>query len=218
MAVSGGCLVSAAPDPASENYDPGGDRYFSERRLSARSDARPRRLGEAHGMTPSTMKVLVAAASRHGATAEIADAIGDVLRERGLDADVKRAEEVHDLTGYDAVVLGSAVYIGKWLGPARDLVERRADELVTLPVWLFSSGPIGDPLRPEPDEAVAVDELVATTRARGHRLFGGKLDKKKLGFGEKAVVVAFRAPDGDFRDWDEIRAWASEIAADLGDR
>src|SRR5262245_43371116 len=161
------------------------------------------------------MRVLVAAASRHGATAEIAEAIGDVLRVHGVDVDVKPAEEVHGLTGYGAVVLGSAVYIGKWLSSARDMVHRHADELATLPVWLFSSGPIGDPLRPEPEEAVAVDELVATTRARGHRLFGGKLDRRKLGFGEKAVVVAFRAPEGDFRDWAEIGAWAREFASQL---
>jgi menaquinone-dependent protoporphyrinogen oxidase len=162
------------------------------------------------------MKVLVAAASRHGATAEIGETIGEVLRQRGLEVQVMQAEDVHDLVGYDAAVLGSAVYVGKWLGPARDLVERRADELATMPVWLFSSGPIGDPLRPEPDEAVAVDGFVSAVRARAHRLFGGKLDKRKLGFGEKAVVVAFRAPEGDFRDWDEIRAWAEEIATDLG--
>jgi menaquinone-dependent protoporphyrinogen oxidase len=162
------------------------------------------------------MKVLVAAASRHGATAEIGETIGGVLRQRGLEVHVMRAEDVHDLVGYDAAVLGSAVYVGKWLAPARDLVERRADELSTMPVWLFSSGPIGDPLRPEPEEAVAVDGFVSAVRARAHRLFGGKLDKRKLGFGEKAVVVAFRAPEGDFRDWDEIRAWAEEIATDLG--
>jgi menaquinone-dependent protoporphyrinogen oxidase len=161
------------------------------------------------------MKALVVAASRHGATSEIGEAIGGALREHGLEADVKPPEEVHDLGGYDAVVIGSAVYVGKWLDPARDLVEMRADELCTLPVWLFSSGPVGDPLRPAPEDAVDVEQLVASTRARGHRLFGGKLDKGKLGFGEKAVVLAFRAPEGDFRDWDEIRAWAAEIAGEL---
>jgi menaquinone-dependent protoporphyrinogen oxidase len=161
------------------------------------------------------VKVLVATASRHGATSEIGEAIGRVFRERGLEADVKPPEEVHDLAGYDAVVLGSAVYVGKWLEPARDLVEKHADELCTKPVWLFSSGPIGEPLRPEPDDAVDVDALVSATRARGHRLFGGKLDKGRLGFGEKAVVLAFRAPEGDFRDWDEISSWAAEIAAEL---
>jgi menaquinone-dependent protoporphyrinogen oxidase len=162
------------------------------------------------------MKVLVAAASRHGSTSEIAEAIGDELRGHGLDADVKRADEVHDLAGYDAVVLGSAVYVGKWLDPARDLVEKRADELCTLPVWLYSSGPVGEPLRPAPEDAVDVAPLVSATRAREHRLFGGKLDKGRLGFGEKAVVLAFRAPEGDFRDWDEIRAWAGDIAGELG--
>jgi menaquinone-dependent protoporphyrinogen oxidase len=161
------------------------------------------------------VKVLVAGASRHGATSEIAEAIGAELRSRGLDADVKRVEDVHDLAGYDAVVLGSAVYVGKWLEPARDLVEHRADELATLQVWLFSSGPIGDPPRPAPDDSVDVESIVTATRARGHRVFGGKLEKSALGFAEKAVVLAFRAPEGDFRDWDEIRSWAAEIAADL---
>ncbi len=161
------------------------------------------------------MRVLVAAASRHGATSEIGETIAEALREHGLEADAKPPEEVHDLAGYDAVVLGSAVYVGKWLDPARDLVERRADELCTKPVWLFSSGPIGEPLRPSPEDAVDVESLVSATRARGHRLFGGKLDKGRLGFGEKAVVLAFRAPEGDFRDWDEIRSWAAEIAAAL---
>lgn len=161
------------------------------------------------------MKVLVTAASKHGATLEIAEAIGAGLVERGVDTDVKRVEEIHDLRRYDAIVLGSAVYVGKWLDPARDFVERRADELATKRVWLFSSGPIGDPPRPTPEDAVDTESIEAATRAREHRLFAGKLDKGKLGFAEKAMVAAFRAPEGDFRDWDAIRAWASEIAAEL---
>jgi menaquinone-dependent protoporphyrinogen oxidase len=161
------------------------------------------------------VKVLVASASRHGATSEIAEAIGAELRERGLEVDVKRVEEVHDLAGYGAVVLGSAVYIGKWLEPARDFVERRADELSAISTWLFSSGPIGDPPRPTPEDAVDVEPHVLATRARGHRVFAGRLDRGALSFGEKAVALAFRAPEGDFRDWDEIRRWAVGIADEL---
>ena len=75
------------------------------------------------------MKVLVTAASRYGSTSEIARAIGDVLRERGLEASVAQPEGVDDIEAYDAVVLGSGVYAGHWLKPARELVERHAGEL-----------------------------------------------------------------------------------------
>jgi menaquinone-dependent protoporphyrinogen oxidase len=159
--------------------------------------------------------VLVAAASRHGATEEIAQVIATTLGEHGVQAAVLRAEAVGRLDGYEAVVLGSAVYMGRWLEPAREVVNDHAAELAGLPTWLYSSGPIGDPPRPSAADAVDVGEIVAATRPREHRLFGGKLDRSLLGFGERAVMRAFRAPEGDFRDWDEIRGWAEEIAAAL---
>jgi menaquinone-dependent protoporphyrinogen oxidase len=112
-------------------------------------------------------------------------------------------------------VLGSAVYVGRWLEPARELVEAHADALTERPTWLFSSGPLGDPPKPEADDAVQIGEIAERVNARDHRLFAGRLDRKLLGFGERAVVLAFRAPEGDFRDWDEIAAWAREIAASL---
>jgi menaquinone-dependent protoporphyrinogen oxidase len=156
------------------------------------------------------MKVLVTAASRYGATGEIAEAIGEVLRERGLDATVGPPEAA-TVDGHDAVVLGSAVYAGHWLKPARELVERQRDALAARPVWLFSSGPVGDPPKPEEDP-VDVAELVAATGARDHRVFAGRLLRKQLGFADKAIAVALRVPDGDFRDWTAIREWAAGIA------
>jgi len=161
------------------------------------------------------MAVLVGAASRYGATREIAEAIGRVLAEHGVETDVSEIDEVDGAAGYEAVVLGSAVYVGQWLEPARRFVEEHGDELADRPTWLFSSGPIGDPPRPTEDKAVQIDSIVATTRAREHRLFAGKLDKSSLSFGERAVVFAFRASEGDFRDWDDIRAWATGIAVAL---
>lgn len=157
------------------------------------------------------MRVLVSAASKHGATAEIAHAIGDALAQRGLEAEVLAPEEVGGLDNYDAIVCGSAVYAGHWLKEAKELAGRLDDGR---PVWIFSSGPIGDPPKPE-EEPVDVAEIVEETHARGHRVFAGKLDREKLGFGERAIVRALRAPEGDFRDWDEIRAWAGEIADEL---
>jgi menaquinone-dependent protoporphyrinogen oxidase len=162
------------------------------------------------------MRVLVAVASRHGATREIAEAIGRTLRERGLDAQVRDVEEAGDPAEWDAVVLGSAVYAGHWLGPAQKLTEDQGEALRARPVWLFSSGPIGDPPRPEGEAAVASAALVEATGAREHRIFAGRLDKSLLSFGERAIVLAFRAAEGDFRDWAAIEAWAGEVADALG--
>ena len=161
------------------------------------------------------MKILVAAASRHGATQEIADSIGRTLNAEGLAASVLPIAEAGDLTGYDAFVVGSAVYMGHWLDPATTFVAHASELLSKRPTWLFSSGPIGDPPRPHDPEAVDVDDVVSKTHAKEHRLFAGKLDKSKLGFGERAIMLAFRAHEGDYRDWDEVAAWAKAIAVDL---
>ena len=160
------------------------------------------------------MRVLITAATKHGATGEIAQVIGDTLRERGLDPTVLEPEQVDGVDGYDAVVLGSAVYAGHWLKPARELVARCGDALAARPVWLFSSGPVGDPPKPEEDP-VDVAEVVAATGAREHRVFAGKLVRKQLAFPERAIVSALRVPDGDFRDWPEITGWAAGITTAL---
>jgi menaquinone-dependent protoporphyrinogen oxidase len=162
------------------------------------------------------MTVLVAVASKYGATRGIADAIGRGLVERGIDAHVLDVEEVDGVAGYDAVVLGSAVYAGRWLQAARSLVDERVAELALLPTWLFSSGPIGAPPKPEPDEAVQIDKIIGLLAPREHRVFAGELVRSRLSLPERALVRAFRAAEGDFRDWDEIDAWAGSIAASLG--
>jgi menaquinone-dependent protoporphyrinogen oxidase len=164
------------------------------------------------------MRVLVSAASRHGATEEIAERIGEVMR-RAMTAPeheitVLPPQQVRRVNGYDAYVLGSAVYMGHWITSALELIEHNADAFTGRPVWLFSSGPIGDP--PKPDEQpVDVGQAVRVTGAREHRLFSGRLDKGELGFGERAIAVAFRAPEGDFRDWAAIERWAITIADSL---
>jgi len=161
------------------------------------------------------MRVLVAAATRYGATDEIAQVIGEVLGEHGLEATVVQPEQVEGVDGYDAVVVGSAVYAGHWVKPARELVERLGSELAERPVWLFSSGPVGDPPKPEEDP-VDVADLLAATGAREHRVFAGKLVRQQLSFPKRAIVSALRVPDGDFRDWTEVRQWAASVADAIG--
>ena len=160
------------------------------------------------------MRVLVTVASRHGSTTQIAAAIGAALIDAGVPADVLPVDEVTAVAPYDAVILGSGVYMGRWLEPAQRFTDRFATDLSARPVWLFSSGPIGDPPKPAGEPADVVG-LVEATHARGHRVFAGSLDKHELGIGERAFNAAVRAPEGDFRPWDDIEAWANEIAVEL---
>jgi menaquinone-dependent protoporphyrinogen oxidase len=163
------------------------------------------------------MRVLVTTASKHGSTEEIGRAIAGALTGVGVDARIVAPEDVESLDGFDAVVLGSAVYAGHWMKPMRELTDRLAGELARRPVWLFSSGPIGDPPKPEEDP-VDVAPIMEATGAREHVLFAGRLDKKLLNFGERAIVSALKAPEGDFRDWDRIHSWSSGIAEALSAR
>lgn len=160
------------------------------------------------------MRVLVTAASKHGATSEMAFWIKDALRAAGIDALTQRPDDVATLDGFDAVVLGSGVYAGKWLGEATKLVERLGPDLRARPVWLFSSGPAGDPPKPDTDPVDAEPMRVAT-EARGHRVFPGRIERKEMGFAERAIVSALRVPNGDYRSRDEVEAWAREIATEL---
>jgi len=163
------------------------------------------------------MKILVAVASKHGATREIADEIGVTLRDKlgeRAEIDVLFAANVDTLADYDAVVLGSSVYMGHWMAEATDFVHRYQDALCTMPVWLFSSGPVGSPPKPH-EEPLEINKLRRLAYARGHRVFAGRIDRHRLGLGERAVVAALRVHDGDYRDWADIRAWAATIATAL---
>jgi menaquinone-dependent protoporphyrinogen oxidase len=159
-----------------------------------------------------TMHVLVVSASKHEATREIGEAIARTLNANGVDAAAAAADADLSLSGCDAFVVGSAVYAGSWLKDAREFLSEHAAVLSTHPTWLFSSGPLGAPPKPDAAHAIDVDDLVVRTGAREHRLFAGKLDKAALGLGERMVVGAVRAPAGDYRDWEEIETWARAIA------
>lgn len=172
------------------------------------------------------MTVLVAYASKHGATAEIAERVASTLSASGRAAEAHPVDAVGDLTGYEAFVLGSALYFGHWLKPLTSFVRNHSEELATRPVWLFSSGPLGTETT-EPDGHEKVDEaefaeledLRKTAHARDHRAFKGVLDPGRLTVLERTIrrLPAGRRllPAGDFRDWAEIDGWAGEIARDL---
>lgn len=159
------------------------------------------------------MRVLVVAASKHGSTWEIARAIGDALAAQGIRADVKRIEQAGllDFGRYDGFIVGSAVYAGYWLSPAVRFINDHLLQLAQCPVWLFSSGPLRLPLKPHPGAAADVRQIIRQLRIREHRVLAGELDKRHL----TLPAFAVHAPQGDFRDLPEIRAWTRGIAQAL---
>jgi menaquinone-dependent protoporphyrinogen oxidase len=172
------------------------------------------------------MHVLVAYASRHGATKGIAERIAETLVKAGLDADVRPVSEVKSLAGYDAFVIGSAAYMFKWLKDAATFVQRNRATLAAKPVWFFSSGPTGGPLdakgRDQKLTTVPKDaaELAAAVHARDLRIFFGAYsrDRNPVGMAERfmSIMPAMEGvPEGDFRDWPDIKAWATGIADEL---
>jgi menaquinone-dependent protoporphyrinogen oxidase len=163
----------------------------------------------------STRNVLVAVASKHGGTMGIGDAIAIELRTMGIDADVRGMTAVNELGAYDAVVVGSAVYMGKWLPQAVSFIRGHENDLRAVPVWLFSSGPLGVDAPVPPGDPEPLDETMERANSRGHRIFSGRLDKERLGLGERLIAKVVHVPAGDFRDWEAIRAWAREIGEAL---
>ncbi len=164
-------------------------------------------------------KILVAYASKYGATAEIAEKIGATLKQAGLTIEVRLAEQVKDVTPYAAVVLGSAVYAGMWRKEAVEFLETLEPQLADRAVWFFSSGPtgIGDPSEtmkgwrfPEAQQSIA-------NRLRPHDIafFHGFINLKKINLAEKMIVKGIKAPTGDYRDWNAITTWATSIAEAL---
>jgi menaquinone-dependent protoporphyrinogen oxidase len=165
----------------------------------------------------SVVRVLVAYGTVGGSTAEIAEWIADELRAAGLDARARPAGEVHDVSGYGALVLGAAVYSAGWHVDARGFAKRFGPAFAGRPVWLFSSGPLDDTadhtdIPPGPQAAAAMRAL----GARGHVTFGGRLTEQARGWlGFLARTTGRQGRGGDFRNPERVRAWAREIAREI---
>lgn len=165
-------------------------------------------------------RVIVAYGSKHGATAEIAAAIGEVLRSSGHRVDVNAAADLTEIEPYDAVVLGSAVYMGRWRRDARALLRRLRRTLGERPLWVFSSGPLGAD-EPDPSDRwqypMKIRTAVEQLGAREAVVFGGRAPLEPRGFMERSFVKNTPEEERDARDFEAIRAWASGIASELGD-
>lgn len=163
-------------------------------------------------------KVLIAYASKHGSTKEIALKIASVLTDKDLLVEVIGAGKSIEVAGYDAVIIGSAIYAGNWLKEAKKFIDEYSSQLKKTKVWLFSDGPIGSPLKPTSGSAMSaelINSMLAKTQAREHKLLAGKLDVKTLNFGEKLITKVLKTSTGDYRDWQEVEAWAKAVAKEI---
>ena len=169
-------------------------------------------IGRIEGVT-----VLVAYSSKRGSTAEIAQTVAATLRRAELEVDLEPVEKVTSLEPFDAVVLGSAVYMKRWRGDARHFLKKHRKALRQVPFWVFSSGPIGDPAHDNPEwmEPPKLAAKVEEMGGRGHVVFGGCLPAEPRGFMEKAMVDGTPREFRDRRDWAEIREWAGQVASEL---
>lgn len=162
---------------------------------------------------PGAPRVLVAFGSRRGGTEGLADKIAGVLRAEGLDVTCLRAEQVEEVTAFDAVVLGGALYFGRWVHEARRFARRHAAALRARPVWLFSSGPL-DATTQQADlpPVRSVASVMTRLGARGHATFGGRLAADATGVLASAMA---KSHAGDWRSWDRVTAWSHDIARAL---
>ena len=165
-------------------------------------------------MSTSTRKVLVAYASRMGSTAEIADAVADQLRSHGLEVVTTPCSTAPDPAGFDAVLIGSAVYATRWMKSARRFLREHQAVLAARATWLFESGPTGDLSERRHESPAAVIRLAREVGSPPVEVFGGNLDPARATT-PIAKWVANSDMAGDYRDWKQIRRWADEIAARL---
>lgn len=160
------------------------------------------------------MKVLVAVASKHGSAKEVGKDIAQVLEQRGLEVVVSEPQEVQTLAGFDAIVVGSSVYLTAWLDSARDFVSRFSAQLRELPVWAFSVGLSGVPKGSVQDPS-KVGPALLQMQPLDYQTFPGKLDTTKLNLRERTIARWGGATEGDFRDFEDIERWANQIADHL---
>jgi len=163
-------------------------------------------------------KILVACASRAGATGEVAEAIGEVLCDGGAAVDVRLAKDMTDLSPYRAVVVGSAIYMGRWMSEAVKFVETHRDALNSMPVAYFV---VCLTMKDDTEEnrrtvAAYLDPVREVVQPVDVGLFAGRLDYSKLPFLFRLIIKAMKQPEGDYRNWEAIRAWAGELAPLLG--
>ena len=158
--------------------------------------------------------ILIAYASKYGATREVAERIAQRLQKAGKQAEAKSVKEITDLGKPEGVIVGSALYQGGWLPEATTFVRKNAAALSSIPTWLFSVGPLATEVEGE-EQPIELAEF--KIGHKHHAVFHGALNHSKLDRSDRIMMKAAGAREGDFRDWDAIGAWVDQIAKSLKD-
>jgi menaquinone-dependent protoporphyrinogen oxidase len=159
-----------------------------------------------------SMKVLVAHGSRMGGTEEIAYAVASKLSTMGYAVTIASANDARDAERFDAVVVGSSLYAGRWKSGCVKLLKHLTHAKYSGPVWLFQSGPLGDQADDPQPVPKKVRTLAAELDVRGVVTFGGRLEKNPPGVIAKAMA---KEQAGDWRNWRHIDVWSAEIGEAL---
>jgi menaquinone-dependent protoporphyrinogen oxidase len=160
-------------------------------------------------------RVLVAYASKYGSTGGVADAIGKELCSGKVSADVTQIKNAGAIASYQGVVIGSAIYMGKWMSEAVDFVKKNKDTLRQVPVAYFLvCMTLSQPTEKKRAEAMSymdpILKAVPEIKPVGVGVFAGALDYSKLSWLNQKILKSKGTPEGDYRDWNAIRAWARE--------
>lgn len=163
--------------------------------------------------------ILVAYDSKHGATAEVAERISGILKEKGLKNELVSLEKTVDPSPYDVIILGTAIYAGQWRKHAVKFLKEYQQQLASKKCWIFSTGPTGTG---DPKELVqgweyppSMKKTLESIAPRDMAIFHGVIDMEKLNKLERMAIKMVKAPTGDFRDWGSVRQWAEGIAANI---
>ena len=162
------------------------------------------------------MKILLTSSSRHGSTDEVADVIARRLRDAGIEVDRARPQDVASVEGYDAFIMGSAVYMTTWMEEAVDFTKRFRAVLAGKPVWAFSVGLSGvsDGQAADPQR---IGPVLLALEPEDHICFAGRFDPSRLSLRERSIAKLGGASEGDYRDWDQVAQWADAIITSLND-
>jgi menaquinone-dependent protoporphyrinogen oxidase len=187
--------------------------------LTALATYRPQTVLEqtSYGDPNMSKRVLIAYATKCGSSMEVAEAIGKTISQNDIAVDIKSVKKMADITGYDAVILGSAVRMGQWLPEAVDFIKRHQSRLNQLPMAIFSvhimnMGDSPESIAARQAYTVPVREMITPS---AEAFFPGQIDASKLSFFERMLGRIVSAPEGDFRDWEAINSWAAEAYTSL---
>ncbi|MBN1481517.1 hypothetical protein EH223_04065 [candidate division KSB1 bacterium] len=178
-------------------------------------------------MDTLSKEVLVTYSSGYGATKEVAEEIAKILSDQ-LQCKVvsKSIHECEGIQDYDAVILGASIRAERPLANARDFFSKHKYELAQKKLAIFvvsitASIPAGVEIAKK-RYASQLHNRYPWLSPMSIAAFGGKVDFSKLNPVMQNLVRNVMQEKGvrgngsfDARNWDDIRAWAKQIAFQL---